>query len=90
MSFSEILIISYLAWNVIVFFIYGFDKRRAENHGWRISEKALLADAFLLGAVGALLAMYSFRHKTSHKKFKIGVPLCLIINIAIIFYLVKL
>jgi len=70
-------------WNIAVFAIYGLDKRKAKRGAQRISEKTLLFTAAIMGGVGALLGMYSFRHKTKHLKFKIGVPLLLVVNIAI-------
>ena len=42
-----------------------------------------------MGSFGALFGMYAFRHKTKHLKFKIGVPLLLIVNIAILIFLLK-
>lgn len=72
-------------WNVIVFVMYGVDKHRAEKHEWRIRESVLLGGAFALGAVGAFLGMRIFHHKTLHKKFKIGVPIALVVNIAAVY-----
>lgn len=69
--------------NVVAFFMYGLDKRRAVKHQWRISEAALLGIAFCGGSVGALLGMKIFHHKTKHWKFKILVPLFLLLHIGI-------
>ena len=57
--------------NVIAFFIYGIDKRRARKCQWRISENILLGVAFLGGSVGALFGMSVFHHKTRKKKFNV-------------------
>ena len=83
-----IIAIIFIAWNIIVFAIYGTDKRKAKRGVQRISENNLLISAALLGGLGALLGMYAFRHKTKHTKFKVGVPLLLILNVilAIILY----
>lgn len=70
--------------SLITFFMYGADKRRARKDKWRISEKTLLLCALFMGAAGALAGMKVFRHKTKHLKFRILVPLCLIVNIAVI------
>ena len=70
--------------NIAAFYMYWLDKRNAIKHRWRISEKALLGIAFAGGSLGALLGMYMFRHKTRHLKFKILVPMFLMIHIAII------
>ncbi|MDR0325929.1 MAG: DUF1294 domain-containing protein [Oscillospiraceae bacterium] len=74
--------IALVIWNAIVFFLYGMDKRKAKYNRRRISEKTLLLSAALMGSLGALIGMFVFRHKTKHTKFKIGVPLLLIANIA--------
>ena len=66
--------------------MYGIDKWKAQRKRWRISEKMLLFLAIIGGSVGALAGMYTFHHKTLHKKFTIGVPLILVIQV-MIFYL---
>lgn len=70
--------------NVIAFFIYGIDKRRARKGQWRISENTLLGVAFLGGSVGALFGMSVFHHKTRKKKFNVGVPMILVMQVAIL------
>ncbi len=75
-------------WNVATFLLYGTDKYKAVKHGWRISENTLLFCAFLMGAAGALLGMTMFRHKTKHLKFKLLVPLALLVNAGVIICLV--
>jgi len=74
-------------WNLITFAMYGIDKRKAQMKKWRISESTLILCAFLMGAVGALGGMSVFRHKTNHLKFKLLVPLALVMNIAVAFFL---
>ena len=74
-----------LAINVVTFFVYGIDKWKARHKRWRVSEAALLVLAVLGGSVGAWLGMYVWRHKTQHKKFKYGVPLILLAQVALIF-----
>ena len=50
----------------------------------RISEKALLTACGLFAAPGGLLGMHVFHHKTRKLKFKLGVPLMLIAQAAIV------
>lgn len=50
-------------WNSIVFLTYGLDKRKAIQSRWRIPEKVLLVESWLLGGFGALLGGYLFHHK---------------------------
>ena len=74
-------------WNLIVFLVYGLDKYKAKADQWRTPEKTLLLLAFLFGGPGAFLGMKIFHHKTKHKLFTIGVPLCLILNVAALYVL---
>lgn len=64
--------------NVLAFALYGIDKHRARKHRWRIPESRLLGVAWLGGALGALLGMYFFHHKTQHTVFRICIPLALV------------
>lgn len=69
--------------NIATFSLYGIDKRKAKKNAWRIKESTLLFAALIGGSVGALAGIYIFRHKTKHLKFKIGVPLILILQVAL-------
>jgi uncharacterized membrane protein YsdA (DUF1294 family) len=82
-----IVIVSFIFWNVITFALYGMDKYRAKNNKWRISEATLIACAFLMGGIGSFLGMQIFRHKTKHMKFRILVPLAVIVNIAVFIFI---
>lgn len=55
--------------SVVTFALYGIDKQKAIRRKWRIKEAVLLGTSFLGGAVGALLGMNLFRHKTKHWYF---------------------
>jgi len=70
-------------WNLVVLVLYGLDKSKSKRNSRRISEKTLLLTAAIMGALGALIGMSVFRHKTKHAKFAIGVPLLLLLNIAV-------
>ena len=70
--------------NVLTFVIYGIDKFKAKQGSWRISEATLLLLAVIGGSIGALLGMKVWHHKTMHKKFKYGLPLILMAQIALI------
>ena len=71
--------------NVVAFFMYGVDKWKAKKSKWRIREIALLGLAVLGGSIGAWLGMKVWHHKTQHNKFKYGVPLIIIAQIALFF-----
>ena len=70
--------------NVVTFLVYGIDKWKAKQSKWRISEATLLLLAIIGGSVGAWLGMKTWHHKTMHKKFKYGLPLILLAQIALI------
>ena len=75
--------------NVVTFVVYGIDKWKAKHSKMRIREAALLMLAVLGGSVGALLGMRIWHHKTMHKKFKYGLPLILLAQIALIYFINK-
>ena len=73
-----------LAINIATFFLYGIDKYKAKNSKWRISEATLLTMAAIGGSIGAWAGMRLWHHKTMHKKFKYGVPLIIILQVALV------
>ncbi|MCO4849778.1 DUF1294 domain-containing protein [Bacillus vallismortis] len=70
--------------NLCGFWVMGADKRRAQQHKWRISEDSLWLIAIVFGALGVWLGMQTFRHKTKHASFQYGVPLLLVIEAILI------
>ncbi len=75
-----------ILWNLVTFVQFGLDKYLAMKRKRRISEARLLQFAFLLGGVGSFLAMYSFRHKTKHLKFKILIPLAAVLTVSVSYF----
>lgn len=59
------------------------DKIKARNGSRRISEKALFALALLGGGAAEYFTMRLIRHKTLHKKFMLGLPLIIILQLII-------
>lgn len=84
MSTTEVIIIYFAGVNLLGFLSMGIDKKRAKNHEWRISEAVLFFFAIIGGSIGSLLGMKLFRHKTKHKKFTIGIPIILVLQIGVI------
>lgn len=76
-----------LAINIATFFLYGIDKYKAKKGRWRISEATLLMMAVIGGCIGAWAGMRLWHHKTMHKKFKYGIPIIIIIQVALAVYL---
>ena len=73
-----------LVWNLIAFVLMGVDKRKARRNRWRVPEKVLFLSAILGGSVGAMAGMSLFRHKTQHWSFRIGMPVILVLQIALL------
>jgi uncharacterized membrane protein YsdA (DUF1294 family) len=82
---AKVLIYYLMVINIVTFLVYGIDKIKAKQGSWRISEATLLIFAVIGGSIGALLGMKVWHHKTMHKKFKYGLPLILLGQIALIY-----
>ncbi len=74
--------------NLFAFSIMGIDKYKAKKSKWRIREKTFFIISIIGGALGSLLGMVVFRHKTQHKSFYIGIPLLYLLNQIIIWLIV--
>ena len=79
-----------LAINIATFLLYGIDKYKAKKNQWRISEATLLTMAAIGGSIGAWAGMRLWHHKTMHKKFKYGIPVIIIMQIALAVYLLTI
>ena len=86
----QCVLIFYSCMSVAAFILYGVDKHRAKKNQWRIKESVLLWVSFLGGAVGALLGMQAFRHKTKHRYFAFVGFLGLVWQAALAIYLKKM
>ena len=72
--------------NLVAFYLMWRDKRLAKKeNARRIPEKTLFLSALLGGSIGAISGMYTFRHKTKHWYFVVGMPLILIAQLALAF-----
>ena len=81
-------ILLYLAGvNLTGFAIMGIDKWKAKKQAFRIPEATLFLIAIIGGSIGSLIGMYTFRHKTRHMTFVIGMPVILALQILILFLL---
>ena len=84
MDKSGYLLIFFLAMGIIGFIMTVYDKGAAKKGRHRISERALMLEALFGGAVGMYITMHLIRHKTQHKKFMIGLPVMIVLHIAVI------
>jgi len=73
--------------NAAAFLLMLIDKQKAKKNRWRIPESTLMLSAALGGSIGALVGMYTFRHKTKHLKFTLGIPAILVIQLLLGGYL---
>lgn len=69
--------------NIVGLLSMYLDKYFAKNNMYRISEKNLFLIAILGGSIGSIVGIYKFRHKTKHRKFTIGLPFIMFIQIII-------
>lgn len=84
----KILVVYLLIINAIGFILMLVDKIKARKNLWRIPESTLFLAAVIGGSVGSLLGMYTFRHKTKHFKFILGMPLILAVQIILAILLI--
>lgn len=85
---NNILVLFYLFLNLLALIVYKIDKNNAISHKWRISENNLILCG-IIGPLGAYTGMKVFHHKTRKTKFKVLIPMFLIIHIIFIFYYFK-
>lgn len=78
----------FLLVNLVGFICMGLDKRKARKKLWRTPEATLFLIALIGGSIGSIAGMYFFHHKTRHWYFVYGMPLILIIQLALFVFLV--
>ena len=83
MDYLNYTLYALLAWNLIIFILYGADKSKAKKGKRRISEKTLITTAFFMGSIGAVFGVLAFKHKTKKWKFRLLLPLAVLVNIAV-------
>ena len=88
---SKLFLIYLIVINIIALLMMIADKTFAKKRVRRIPESTLMLAGVLGGSIGGIVGMYLFRHKTKHKKFTIGLPLILALQLAaaafVVFYL---
>lgn len=77
----------FLILNIVGFAMMGIDKRKAIKGAFRIPEATLFIVALIGGSMGSILGMYTFRHKTRKRRFVYGMPLILLLQVALLFLL---
>lgn len=86
----RILLIYLAVVNILTIIVFGVDKMNAKSNRQRVRIVTLLGLAFIGGSVGALIGMYGFRHKTKKAYFTVGVPLILLMQVVVLFYVMNM
>ena len=86
---TKLILIYLLIVNALGFLLMLVDKRKAQKNLWRIPESTLFLIAAIGGSIGSIVGMYNFRHKTKHWQFVIGMPAILILQLALVYLLLK-
>ena len=84
----RILLIYLAVVNILTIIVFGVDKMNAKSNRQRVRIVTLLGLAFIGGSVGALIGMYGFHHKTKKAYFTVGVPLILLMQVVVLFYVI--
>ncbi|MBN2884322.1 DUF1294 domain-containing protein [Patescibacteria group bacterium] len=85
---SQLLLIAYLIINILAFIIMLNDKMKSRQVGTeRIPEGKLFFLAAVFGALGVYAGMFVFRHKTRKWYFLLGIPVLIVQNVVLIYFL---
>ena len=69
--------------SIITVILTVYDKIAAKKHAFRISEATLIFCGIFGGSVAELITMLIIRHKTRHIKFMLGLPVIILVQVAI-------
>ena len=73
--------------SVITFLLYGFDKARSKNGGWRVPEIVLHGLALAGGFPGGWAGRSVFRHKTKKGIFVFVLAVSTVIHLVLVYWL---
>ena len=85
-NLGTILAVWFGVMSVILFFVMRHDKRLSRKHGHRVPERKLFLLAIFGGALGGVLGMQIFRHKTQHPQFYLGFPLLALVQWGVVIW----
>ena len=83
-------IIYFAVISLVTAIVTATDKYKAQKGLFRISEATLFILAFLGGSLAEYATMRLIRHKTLHKRFMIGLPIIIILQIVALISLIML
>ncbi len=78
----------YVLMSIVLLIVMGVDKKRSKNRGRRVPEGTLFTLALLGGAMGGVIGMQAFRHKTRHMQFVVGFPLIALLQWGLAIWLI--
>jgi uncharacterized membrane protein YsdA (DUF1294 family) len=83
-------IVIYLVFiNIIGFEEVYRDKAKSIKKQWRTPESRFFIISVLFGGLGVLAGMNTFRHKTKHLKFTLGIPAIIVVQMAALYMIFK-
>lgn len=83
----EIIIGYLIIINILASIFCAWDKYKAKKGGWRVPEQTLFMFVLFGGGVGMYITMKTIRHKTKHKRFMIGIPVIILLQLAVLLIL---
>lgn len=90
LTVRSIYIIAMTVMSIVALLLFIIDKNLARRGAWRISEAALWFFTVFFGGVGSFVGMHLMHHKTRHTNFRIGVPICALLQLAALATLIVL
>ena len=85
----KVLIIYLIVINLIAVIVTVHDKLAAVGGRWRVKERTLLLISALGGSPAMYLTMLMIRHKTRKPKFMVGIPVIILIQLAVVFLVLR-
>ena len=73
--------------NALGFYMMWSDKRKAIKDAWRTPERNFFIVALIGGSIGCWAGMQTFRYKTKHIKFTVGIPMILLLQIMAVLWI---
>lgn len=86
-SVPFLLIAVFVLMSIILFLVMGRDKALSKTRKRRVPEATLFLLALLGGALGGVLGMQIFRHKTQHMSFVVGFPLLALLQWGVVIWM---
>ena len=86
----KVLIMYLVVINFITLVAFAIDKIAAIEGRSRIRIVTLLGLAFIGGSLGGLIGIYLFRHKINIDYFTVGIPLIMVMQVVVTFYLMNI